>query len=538
MIPLEFVTPTLDYLLLAPVLIAFGAACLGILFEAFLPRQARFAAQVVLSVLALLVAIVMMIWRWGIIGQGLVDPWMEDVVNGSVLVDGATQVFWLILFSFALISVIFFAERSLHKGATAFTASAATPVTSGEPDQPEPAKSVHSEVFPLALFSLVGMAVLVAANDLLIMFVGLEVMSLPLYVLVGLARHRRLASQEASLKYFLMGAAASAILLFGVGFLFGFSGGFSYNGLAHAVGFVIGADPLMLTGMALVGVGLLFKIGAVPFHMWVPDVYQGAPTPVSAFMSVGTKVAAVGAMLRLFFVGFGGMRWTWQPVLAGVAILTILVGAIIAINQSNVKRLLGYSAVVHAGFILIPMVGAFTLQTGLPQSDVGSLASIMFYLIAYGFATIGAFAIVSLVYSAGGEDNSMKAWAGLGKRRPLMAIFMLIFLLSLAGIPLTAGFIAKYAILATAWRGGFWWLALAGIVGAIIAVYIYFRLIQVMFLKDPIDDIPVEVVAPGAPTWIVLGICLAGTLVLGLAPGPLLELLSSAASFVFPASSG
>jgi len=544
----EFTAPTLDYVKLTPFLIVLGAACIGILLEAFLPRRARYATQVALSVVALLAAITMVAWHWGSAGVGLIDP--QSNGDATVLVDGPVQVMWTILFGFGLISVLLFAERRLHSGATAFTASAASTPGSLAESEASGAGLVHSEVFPLALFSLSGMALFVAANDLLVLFVGLEILSLPLYVMSGLARHRRLISQEAALKYFLLGAAASAIFLFGVAFLFGYAGSFSYDQLAHALTFSWGRDALLLAGMGLVSVGLLFKIGTVPFHSWVPDVYQGAPTPVTAFMSVCTKVAAVGGLLRLFYVGLGGMRWTWQPVLAGVAILTIFVGAIIAINQTDIKRVLAYSSIAHAGFVLVPLVGAFTIQTGLGSGQAGSVASIMFYLIAYGFATIGCFAIVTLVRSQGREATDLDSWAGVGRRHPVIGVSMVIFLLSLAGIPLTAGFVGKFAAFMAAWRGGYWWLALVAIVGSVIAVYIYIRVIQVMFFREPAvpEPDPVvltesgstpeaagpDIVAPGTATWIVLILCMVGTLGLGIWPGPVLDWLQAAASFIIP----
>ncbi|MDR2974517.1 MAG: NADH-quinone oxidoreductase subunit NuoN [Propionibacteriaceae bacterium] len=537
MIFLEFTAPQVDYVRLLPFLIVLGVACLGILVEAFVPRKARFVTQTALAILGLAAGLGATIWQWGDGGRGLADPAsITGGVTGTVLVDGPVQCFWAILFGFGLIAAILFAERRAHAGASAFTPMAAAIPGSRLESEASEAGLVHSEVFPLALFSLSGMALLVATNDLLVLFVAVEVLSLPLYVLSGLARHRRLISQEAALKYFLLGAAASAILLFGVAFLFGYSGGFSYEKLAHAVSFSTMGDGILLAGMGLVAVGLLFKIGAVPFHSWVPDVYQGAPTPVTAFMSVCTKVAAVAGLLRLFYAGLGGMRWNWQPILAGVAILTIIVAAIIAINQTDVKRVLAYSSVAHAGFVLVPVVGAFTLQSGLPEGQAGSVASVMFYLVGYGLATIGCFTVIMLVRSQGREASSLDAWAGIGRRYPLFGVVMVIFLLSLAGIPLTAGFMGKLAAFMAAWRGGYWWLALVAVLGSIIAVFIYIRVIQVMFFREPAEGSdPVELVRPGVPAVIVLALCLIGTLGLGLVPGPLLDAFQAASSFLIPA---
>ncbi|MCL2784578.1 MAG: NADH-quinone oxidoreductase subunit NuoN [Propionibacteriaceae bacterium] len=532
----DFITPVLDYLLLAPFLIVLGAACVGILVEAFVPRGGRFYTQVVVSVLGLVSALGVILWRWGSDGQGLIDPWKDNIVTGTLIIDGPAQVFWTIIFGFGLIAVISFAERRVHAGATAFTPTAAAIPGSKAESEAAQAGLIHSEIFPLALFSMAGMAMLVSANDLLMLFLGLEILSLPLYVMVGMSRHRRLVSQEAALKYFLLGAAASAIFLFGVAFLFGYSGSFAYDRLVETITFTSGGEGLLLGGIGLIGVGLLFKIGAVPFHSWVPDVYQGAPTPVTAFMSICTKAAAVGGFLRLFYVALGGFRWTWQPIFAGVAILTIFVGAIIAINQKDIKRVLAYSAITHAGFILVPLVGASTMDTGLIDGQAGSVASIMFYLVAYGFAAIGAFSIVSLVRKQGHEITDLSAWAGVGKRNPFVSVLFVIFLLSMAGIPLTAGFVGKFAAFAAAWQGGFAWLALAAILGAIIAVYIYIRVIQVMFFTEPDEGADeVELAVPGVATWIVLTVCMLGTIGLGLVPGPLLELLQNASAFIIPA---
>jgi NADH-quinone oxidoreductase subunit N len=534
----DFVVPQLNYLQLTPFLIVLGVGCLGLLIEAFVPRRGRFPAQLVLAVTGLIAALGTLIWQWGyfdVADPALLDPpalGYEPLVTSTVMIDGPTQGFWALLFAFGLIAIIGFAERKIHAGATAFTPSAAA--IPGSRDEVEAGQEglVHSEVFPLAMFALAGGALLVSANDMLVFFIGLEILSLPLYVMVGLARYRRLVSQEASIKYFLLGAMASAIILFGIAFLFGYAGGFSYSTLAWGVTFVVGGDGLLIAGLGLVTVGLLFKIGAVPFHSWVPDVYQGAPTPVTAFMSIVTKTAAVGGFLRLFYAALGGLRWTWQPMLAVVAIVTIVVGSVVAINQSDIKRVLAYSAISHAGFILIPLVGAFTVATNSDHSAPSSVSSIMFYLVAYGFAAIGAFAIVTLVRSQGREATDLNSWAGLGRRNRLISVILMIFLLSMAGIPLTAGFVGKYVAFVAAWRGGFWWLALAGVLGAVIAVYIYVRVIQVMFLSQPKDSS--EVVSPGVGTWIVLIICLLGTLGFGLVPGPLLDALQSVSSFLLP----
>jgi NADH-quinone oxidoreductase subunit N len=270
----------------------------------------------------------------------------------------------------------------------------------------------------------------------------------------------------------------------------------------------------------------LFKLGAVPFHSWIPDVYTGAPTPVTAFMSVCTKIAAVGGLARLLYVAVGGLRWDWQLVLAVVAVLTMLVGALIGLAQTDVKRLLAYSSIAHAGFILVAVTGAVTATSG----QVGSVAGALFYLAAYGFATLGAFAVVTLVRRAGGEATGLEAWGGIGRRNPLLGALMTVFLLSLAGIPLTGGFIGKVVAFVPAWTSGYQWLVVVAVLASLITAAFYFRVIGVMFFAP--DGENVDVVTPGTSTWIVLAVGAVGTLALGLAPSWVLSLATQAANFL------
>ncbi|MDR0417272.1 MAG: NADH-quinone oxidoreductase subunit NuoN [Propionibacteriaceae bacterium] len=527
---LEFTAPTLDYARLAPFLIVIGAACLGVLAEAFVARSWRHEVQAGLAILAPLAAIVTLLAQWGA-PYGLADPAGQA---GSVLVDGPTQLLWLLLLGFGLAGLLLFAERAAYGGRSAFTAAAASiPGSRAEAEAVQGGMS-HTEVFPLALFSLSGMMLFTAANDLLVLFVALEIMSLPLYVLAALARHRRLGSQEAALKYFLLGVAASAMLLFGVALLFAYAGSFDFGAVATAYGARTGqADSLFVAGLGLTGVGLLFKLGAAPFHMWAPDVYEGAPTPVTAFMSVGVKVAAVGALLRLFYVAFGAARWTWQPVLVGVAIATMAVGAVIGIVQSDIKRLLAYSSITHAGFVLVGVVGAVTLQTGLAYGQLGSVGAVVVYVVAYGLATMAAFGAVTLVQSQGREATSLASWSGLGRRYPWFGVVMAVALLSLAGIPPLAGFIGKLAVFQAAWQGGYWWLALVAVLIALAAAYVYIRVLVVLFSRD--WDPAVEVKAPGPATVAVLTGGTVGSVLVGVWPGPLTDLIAQAADFIITA---
>ncbi len=347
--------------------------------------------------------------------------------------------------------MLLIADRSVEPGG-AFVASAASRAAAGgsggvtydptDPDRsygsPDQAPTMQTEVFPFTLFALGGMMTFVAANDLLTMFIALEVLSLPLYLMCGLARRRRLLSQEAAVKYFLLGAFASAFFLYGLALIYGYAGSVRLTDIAIASAGSARSDTLLFGGFALLVVGLLFKGSVGPFHTWTPDVYQGAPTPVTAFMGACTKVAAFGAILRVLHVAFGATRWEWRGVLWAVAIVSMVIGAVLGLTQTDIKRMVAYSSVAHAGFLLI---GAMAIT---PQGVSGTL----FYLLAYGFTTLAVFGVISLVRTADGEATHLSQWAGLGKRSPLTAGIMAFLLLALAGIPLTSGFTAKFAVFA------------------------------------------------------------------------------------------
>ncbi len=324
------------------------------------------------------------------------------------------------------------------------------------------------------------------------------------------------------MKYFLLGAFSSAFFLFGVAMLYGFAGSVSLGAIADAAGANAPNGVLLYAGIALLGTGLLFKIGAVPFANWKPDVYQGAPTPVTALMASCTLVAAFGALLRVFYVAFGQLTWDWRPFMWGIAIATMLVGSIVAITQTDVKRLLAYSSIAQAGYIL----------TGLIAATTAGLSSSLFYLAAYGLAVIGAFAIVTLVRDHGGEAGHLSSWAGLGKRSPMVAGAFAFFLIAFAGIPLTSGFTGKFAVFQAAVAGGALPLVIVGVISSAILAFPYVRVIVLMFFSDPAPEGP-AVVRPGVFTGSAVGLGLVATLVLGIVPGPLLNLASQAASQLF-----
>jgi NADH-quinone oxidoreductase subunit N len=527
----EFTKPVVDYFELWPLLAVFGVACLGVVVEAFAPRHLRYPIQAVLTVVGLVAALVGVALVAGDVvehGDGAARGILA--MGGTVAIDGPTLFIWGTVLALALCGSLLFAERHLDNGSSAFAGSAAAlPGTDAE-RQSFTARSEHTEIYPLMMFAVFGMMLFPAANDLLTMFVGLEILSLPLYLLCGLARRRRLLSQEAALKYFLLGSYASAFFLFGAAMLYGYAGSMEFGVINEAVRNDATNGALLIIGVGLLAVGLLFKVGAAPFQAWTPDVYQGAPTPVTAFMAAATKVAAFGAILRLFYVALGADRSSWAPLLWVVAILSMFVGAILAVTQSDIKRLLAYSSVAHTGFILTGVLGAQS-SGALATGEMTSLQAVLFYLATYGFTTLGAFAIVSLVRDSGGEVTSISRWAGLGKESPVVAGAMAFLLLAMAGIPLTSGFVGKLAVFSVALAAGAWPVVVAAVIASMIAAYLYVRVIKAMYFEEPVGDGPV-VAYPSVLTATTIAVAVAATLVLGVIPGPLLDLAGVAGEFI------
>ncbi len=507
--------PDLDYAAMAPMLVLFGAACLGVLVDAFAPRQSRHTIQFALSFIALTVALLAVI-REARVGS------RELTADVALAIDGPTLFLQGTLAVLGIVALLLVGERALEKGGP-FVSQAAIPVGS-EADRRQAREEGATEVFPLTLFALSGMMLFVAANDLLTMFVALEVFSLPLYLLCALARRRRLVSQEAALKYFLLGAFASAFFIFGMALLYGFAGTVSFGGI-HDAALLATTSPLLLfTGLAMVAVGLLFKIAAVPFHVWTPDVYQGAPTSVTAFMAACTKVAAFGGLLRVLYVAFDRARWDIEPVIGTIAILTMLVGAILAVTQTDIKRLLAYSSIANAGYLLVGAL-AFSKE---------GLSSAMFYLAAYGFTVIAAFAVITLVRDDDGEATHLSRWAGLGREAPLVAGVFTFLMLAFAGIPLTSGFTSKFAVFGAALGVGEAWpvaLVIVGVVTSMILAFPYLRVVVMMWLSEPAEQSP-TVAIPGAFTSAALMVGVLATLLLGVFPSPVLDLADRAAEFI------
>ncbi|SKC47469.1 NADH-quinone oxidoreductase subunit NuoN [Krasilnikoviella flava] len=584
----EFVAPPIDWAAVSPVLVVLAAGVLGVLLEAFVPARARRATQLTLTLAALAGSLVAVGMLWDRVQENAVS-----VVGGSYLLTPFGLGVQAVIGVCALLGVLVVAERTTT-GQDAFApAAAAVPGTAYE-DETRRAGLQQTEIYPLMLFATGGMLLFPATDDLIVMFVALEVLSLPLYVLCATARRRRLLSQEAAFKYFVLGAFASALFVFGIALVYGFAGTVRLQGVVQVL-----ADPvtsplgsmtaLVVVGLLLVLSGLLFKIGAAPFHAWTPDVYQGAPTPITGFMAACTKAAAIGALVRVLFTLANGLdpatRHDVEVALWSVAILTMLVGTVAGAVQTDVKRMLAYSSIAHAGFLVVGLVG---------MDQVGSQA-VLFYLLAYGLATIGAFAVVTLVreqtVSPGssaetrvptgevpddgvvlGEATRLAQWAGLGRKAPWLTAAFSLFLLSMAGIPLTAGFVAKFGVFSAAVEAGAWPLALLGVLASAVAVFFYVRVIVLMVLTPPTDHeaagasagqepatggtdgapapagsgtatltgaatrtlvsrTVVTVVGSRGPAAFAIAVCAVGVLLLGILPAGALDLVAQAAQF-------
>ena len=369
----------------------------------------------------------------------------------------------------------------------------------------------QAEYYSLMLMATIGMIVMAASNDLITIFLGLELMSLPLYVLVGF-RHQNLESNEAALKYFLLGAFASGFLLYGIALLYGATGTTNLGRMAMFLGDspMLG-NPLLLAGGLLVLAGFAFKVAAVPFHMWTPDAYEGAPTTVTGFMSAGAKAAGFAALLRLVLVALPGLQADWRPLLTWIAVLTMTVGNITALLQPNVKRMLAYSSIAHAGYLLVAVVAG-----GL---DGGSAA--LFYLAVYSLMNLGAFGVLALIGREQEERVLVSDLAGLAQRHPALAAAMTVFMLSLGGIPPTAGFMGKVYVFGVAVDSGLVPLVIVGVLNSVLSIYYYLRVTVVMYMRDPQGE-PVEV-SWAAPAVLAIALTLGLTLWWGVQASGLLE---------------
>lgn len=378
------------------------------------------------------------------------------------------------------------------------------------------------EYYGFILLALSGMMVMVSAADLLTIYLGTELMSLSLYVMAGLKRSSP-RSLEASAKYFVLGAFSSGLLLYGISLLYGLSGSTRLGAIAGAIGTKGFEDPMVLIATILLAVGFGFKLAVVPFHMWTPDVYEGAPTSVTAFMAVASKAASFAAFLRVFVEGLGGLKADWSNLFVLLCVVTLVLGNVVAIVQTNIKRMLAYSSIAHAGYALIGLVAAGR-SAGESGGTLG-IASVMLYLTFYAFMTLGAFAVIAMFRKGGIEGEEIEDYTGLAKRQPLAAFLMLVFMVSLAGIPPTAGFIGKFYVFMAAVEAGLTWLAAVALIFAAISAYYYMRVVMLMYMREPDASLgaPAQLVASPALS-IVLACAVAGVILCGLFPGPVVSL--------------
>lgn len=373
------------------------------------------------------------------------------------------------------------------------------------------------ELYPLLLFATVGMMLMASGTDLMTIFLGLEVLSVSLYVLAGLNR-ANIKSNEAGLKYFLLGAFSTGFLLYGMALTYGATGTTRIAKIAEIAtqNNAVVQNPLFVIGMLLMAVGFSFKIAAAPFHMWTPDVYEGAPTPMTAFMSAGPKAAGFAAFMRVALIAFPTLKADWSDLLWVLAVLTMTVGNLIALNQDNIKRMLAYSSIAHAGYALV----GFT--AGNPEGTTG----ILFYMLSYAFMNIGAFAIIILVGKKGEANNNVMDYAGFGTKHPMLALAMAIFLFSLAGMPPTAGFIGKFYLFSGAIKAGYVWLAIIGVLNSAASVYYYLRVLVYMYMKDPVEEFDWMKLTPAVAICIIIAVV--GVLLPGVVPAFLLNLAQQA----------
>jgi NADH-quinone oxidoreductase subunit N len=460
MLAQEFVAPPVEWWHISPIIALVSGGLLLLVLGALTPTWPR-GGYAALTSLTALTAGVLALFQWDEIS----DEGPTTLLSGALAFDNLTQ-FLTITICAAIILVALTTGDDLHAGGR---------------DAPE--------VYALMLVSATGGVVMAAANDLIVLFLGLETLSLALYVLAASDRERS-SSRESGIKYFVLGGFASAFFLYGIALVYGGTQSTNISDIVDAFQgsmLIDGSDSLVLAGIALLIVGLGFKVAAVPFHVWTPDVYQGAPTSVTAFMASVGKAAAFAAMLRVLVVALPFHRDDWRPVIWVLAVLSLVVGSVVAVVQNDVKRLLAYSSISHAGFIL---VGVEAAGHRAGEGDIGDgMPSVVLYLLLYSVLTIGSFAIVSVVARQAGGDTSIDAFDGLSSRQPLLALSLTVFLLAQAGVPLTSGFIAKWGVIQAAVEEDSYAIAIIAMVTAVIGAYVYLRVMVSVWLREAPDGV-------------------------------------------------
>jgi NADH-quinone oxidoreductase subunit N len=498
--------PTIEWFALSPYIALLAGALVLLLVGSLTPRWPRGWYAIVAATTAGVAAVLA-----GLQFAALETEAARTLVKGAIAHDR----FGLV----AIIAVCFTVVMS------AMTSSdAASRDSSGSPETRDISASRDSlELYALMLTAALGAAVMVSANDLLAAFLGIEILSLSLYVLAASDR-RRSASQEAGLKYFILGGFASAFLLYGIALVYGTTGQTNFGGIATVLADEITVprnDTMLLAGVALLVVGFGFKTSLVPFHSWTPDVYQGAPTHVTGFMASLGKVAAVVAFVRLFVVSFPARADDWRPVVFVLATLTLVVGSVLAIVQTDVKRMLAYSSISHAGFMLVGLEAASHIGS---SSATDGVSSTLMYVVLYSVLALGSFAAVSVI-SGGTAETSLDTFRGVAKRQPVFALGFTVLLLAQAGVPLTSGFVAKFGVIRAAVSNESYVLAVVAMVSAVIAAYLYLRIMVSMWLAEP--DSSTRAAVLSLPARVVLVVSVAVTLVVGVLPSFVLDLADS-----------
>jgi NADH-quinone oxidoreductase subunit N len=482
--PAQIPTPAVDWAAAAPLLILTGAALLLLLVAALTTAKPARGTYAIVTVLASAAAIGSAGGLWARVTDVKRGPF--TTAAGALTIDGFS-VFFVVVIALGIALAALLADDFLRRE---------------DLDGPE--------LYVLLLLSGAGGIVMAMANDLIVVFLGLETLSIALYVLAGFNR-RRAESREAAMKYFVLGAFSSAFLLYGIALIYGATGS---TNLGHIAGFLaanaLESRGLLFGGFALLLVGLGFKVSAVPFHAWTPDVYQGAPTPVTAFMASASKAAAFAALLRIFVSTFATYRLDWQPIIWVLAVLTLLVGSVLAIVQDDVKRMMAYSSISHAGFILV----------GVQAASARGTSAALFYVLSYTFMIAGTFGVATVVAGRGDADHAIGTYKGLSKRRPGLALVFALFLLAQAGVPLTSGFLAKFYVIGAAVDAHSYALAIIAMLSAVISAFLYLRVVVAMYMSTDEGDEPTggRVRVPVA-AGLALALSVAFTLGVGILPG-------------------
>jgi NADH-quinone oxidoreductase subunit N len=499
----SIVTPHVDWLAIAPVIALAGAGILIVLLRAMLRQHAAVnLLTLAVAFLGTLAAGGTLAWQWLDVRDHGATVTMANMVRVDPFAVFLGILIVAALFLCLLLSTAYITPEGLE----------------------------GPEYYALLLLSAAAMVVMTSANNLIVVFVALEALSIPLYVLVAFDK-RRLASQEAGIKYFVLGSFASAVFLYGVALVYGATGSTSLSGISQFLAHnTLYDDGTLLAGFALLVVGLGFKVSAVPFHMWTPDVYQGAPSPVTAFMSSATKVAGFAAFLRIFLVAFPLYRTDWRPVIMALATLSLVVGTAAAVVQTDLKRALAYSSIANAGYILIGFAAA-----GVDDRSAAhrGLSASLFYLFTYTFMTIGAFAVVTVVGRRRHDArHGLDQYRGLAQSSPVLAGFLTFFLLAQAGVPLTGGFVAKLQVFAASVEAGAYWLTIVGVLAAVVLAAFYLRVIVVVFSNGEGDDARSAHGGIGATSVVVLLATAVLVVLLGVVPETFLHFARDAASFI------